>query len=946
MHNLKNIDLQIPRHRFVVVCGVSGSGKTSLALDTLYAEGQRRYIESFSPYTRQFLQRLDKPDFDALEGLPPAIAVARGGASRGNRSTVATATETADYLRLLFAQVSHLECYRCGLPVRAFDPQSTADALAAFPPHLRAMIGFPVTFPNRREAAEILADLQNQGFVRLILGPSTYNLSDDDRRSLATAISPKKTTEAVVVVDRVTCGDSSGRVAESLETAFHWGDGNIILMIEPAAQQDAAQSTLPLVPPIAQERSIDDQAWLELPLGRSRCCQACGIDYPDPQASLFSFNQPLGACPECEGFGDVMEIDLDLIVPDPSKSILQGAIAPWNTPSYRHELEELLAIAKKRKIPTDIPFSQLDAASLQIIREGSAEDSFGGLRGFFAYLERKKYKMHVRVFLSRWRSYRRCPTCQGKRFRDEALAYRIGTLHIAQIMDLQIDRAAEFFNQLPLSPREAVIARDPLDQIRRRLKYLQTVGLGYLQLSRTLRTLSGGENQRVSLTGALGSSLVNMLYVLDEPTVGLHPNDVDRLTTAVLELRDRGNTVVAVEHEESMMRAADHLVEMGPGAGAIGGKVVFEGSLDEMLDGSKSLTAQFLTGQRGQSITGGTRRPPRGFIQLQGARGNNLRGIDVRFPLGLLCLVTGVSGSGKSSLVMQTLFGALARRKRKPAVPTLPYDDCIGDGQIEDVLLIDQSPISRSPRSNPVTYIKAFDPIRNVFAETIDAKTRGMSAGCFSFNNVEGACQTCQGDGVLSIDMQFLADVTIQCPDCKGTRYRPEILNVRYRDASIADCLNLTVRQAMSFFRGHPKVLQQLQRLIDVGLDYVTLGQSATTLSSGEAQRLKLATFLASARRSRTLFILDEPTTGLHFSDIITLVDCFDALIAQGHSLLIVEHNVQLMQAADYLIDLGPGAAEQGGTVVAAGTPEEIMKVSASQTGQVLARLAEKKSPA
>jgi excinuclease ABC subunit A len=513
----------------------------------------------------------------------------------------------------------------------------------------------------------------------------------------------------------------------------------------------------------------------------------------------------------------------------------------------------------------------------------------------------------------------------------------VGAWDIAELMDLQVDRAAEFLDQLELPTREGEIALELLHQLRSRLGYLQTVGLGYLQLSRTLRTLSGGEGQRVALTGALGSALVNMLYVLDEPTAGLHPHDVERLSTAIVALRDRGNTVVAVEHDEAIIRRSDHLIEMGPGAGAAGGRVVFTGALEAMLESPESLTGAFLAGRRGRREGTPRRRPARGTIRLQGADGNNLRQLDVEFPLGLLCLVTGVSGSGKSSLVMQTLYPALCKRKRKKGPAPLAYREVIGDGQVEDVMLIDQSPISRSPRSNPVTYIKAFDAIREIFAETVEARTRGLSAGHFSFNSEKGRCEHCEGDGVLAIDMQFLADITMQCPSCHGTRFRPEILQVRYRDRNIAECLEMTVRQAMNFFRGHQGLQSKLQRLVDVGLEYVGLGQPATTLSSGEAQRLKLAAFLASARRRRTLFILDEPSTGLHFADIVKLIDCFDALLSDGHSLLVVEHNLQLMRAADHIIDLGPGAAEAGGRVVAAGTPEQIAAVDDSITGQCLA---------
>jgi excinuclease ABC subunit A len=655
---------------------------------------------------------------------------------------------------------------------------------------------------------------------------------------------------------------------------------------------------------------------------------------------LFNFNNPLGACPTCEGFGDLVDVDMDLVVPDKSLSLAAGAIAPWNTPSYEHEKLELLALAADYGIPVDVPFQKLTSKHLKLIQHGVPERNFGGLDGFFAWLDRKKYKMHIRVFASRFRSYRTCSDCGGKRFKPEALAYRIDGKSISDVLTMQAAEADAFFQALKLPQREAEIAAEPMRQIRERIGYLQDVGLGYLQLDRTLRTLSGGETQRVALTSALGSSLVNMLYVLDEPTAGLHPADVQRLSHAILGLRDRGNTVVVVEHDETMIRLADHVIEVGPAAGIAGGQIAFEGTTDELLADDESLTSQFLTGKRGWTLRDRQPRTPRGSIVLKGASGHNLKDIDVEFPLGVLCLVTGVSGSGKSSLVQDTLYGAIRQRKHQDAsVKPLPFKSITGLSQIDECMLIDQSPISRSARSAPVTYVNAFDPIRQVFAETIDAKTRNYGAGHFSFNNDKGQCSQCEGAGVLEVDMQFLADVSMQCPACQGSRYRDEVLAIHYRDRSIADVLNMTVREAYSFFRGHDKVQERLKRTVDVGLEYIKLGQPATTLSSGEGQRLKLAAFLASASRRRTLFILDEPTTGLHFADIVRLVDCFNALLADGHSLIVVEHNSLLMQAADHLIDLGPGAAAAGGRVVATGTPSEVANVKQSVTGRILKAL-------
>jgi len=631
---------------------------------------------------------------------------------------------------------------------------------------------------------------------------------------------------------------------------------------------------------------------------------------------------------------------MDLVVPDPSRSIREGAIAPWNSPAYSHELEELMTLAADYGVPVDVPFSALDEGQLAIIRHGVPEREFGGLDGFFAWLERRKYKMHIRVFLSRWRSYRPCPSCGGARLRPEALAVRIGERSIAQIAAMKVDEAQGFIAGLAMTDWERHVGHTMVQQVETQLGYLEQVGLGYLELDRPVRTLSGGEMRRVMMTSALGSTLVNMLYVLDEPSIGLHPRDVGQLLEAIRQLRSRDNTVVVVEHEEAMILAADQVIEIGPGAGERGGRIVFQGTPREMVEAETSLTGDYLAGRRGIVHGGSRRAPDHGWVRLAGARGNNLQDITVEFPLGVLCLVTGVSGSGKSTLVQDTLYPALCRRLRKDgANKPLEYDDVFGDGQIDDVIMVDQSPIGRTPRSNPVTYLKAFDEIRSVFAGTLEARTRGYSAGHFSFNVEGGRCAACRGDGYVQIDMQFLADVFMKCGQCNGRRYRNEILEVTYRGRSIADVLDMTVREAFTFFRGRPKVQARLKRLIDVGLDYVRLGQPANTLSGGEAQRLKLAAYMSSAKRGRCLFLLDEPTTGLHFSDIVQLLDCFDALLAVGHSLIVVEHNLQMMKAADYLIDLGPGAADEGGRVVAKGTPEMVANCSQSVTAKYLGKI-------
>ena len=968
VHNLKGIDLDIPHQKLVVLCGLSGSGKSSLALDTLYAEGQRRYIESFSAYTRQFLERLERPEAERIDGIPPAIAVTSKNASRSSRSTVGTATETSDYLRLLYARTAQVLCRQCGQEVRRDSPQSAAESLEALPAGTRYMIAFPLAISNEEEPSHTFRTLQGGGFIRVIADGRLVNLTEvptelsrsESRQRAENLSAPGGSGERpwYVVVDRLSAGSAADRIRDSLETAFAKGEGRCYAFVEDVARDVTAPAVAApegLVSPVAavdracdshcgdRKRGVpwvlDGRPWRRRGFSTRMACEDCSLEYPVPEPRLYSFNSPLGACPACEGFGNIIDIDMDLVVPDPGKSLKEGAIAPWESPAYSHELEELLALAPDYGIPVDVPFCQLAPSHRKLICDGVPERKFGGLRGFFAWLERRKYKMHIRVFLSRWRSYHLCPECGGTRLRPEALAARIGGKSIAEISAMKISDAARFFREVPLTDWQRQVGRMMLEQIAARLGYLEAVGLGYLALDRTLRTLSGGEVRRVALTSALGSSLVNMLYVLDEPSIGLHPRDIQRLIGAIQGLRDRGNTVVVVEHEEAILRAADQVIEIGPGAGERGGRVVFQGTPQEMEASTESLTGDYLAGRRGTAASGRRRLPDHGWIRLSGARGNNLKNITVEFPLGVLCVVAGVSGSGKSTLVQDTLYPALGRRMRKETSKPCDYDDVYGDGQIDDLVMVNQSPIGRSPRSNPVTYLKAFDEIRAVFAETPEARTRGYTAGHFSFNSDDGRCQTCKGDGQIEIDMQFLADVFMKCGQCHGTRYRDEILEVTYRGRSIADILEMTVREAFTFFRGRAKVQARLKRLINVGLDYIRLGQPAHTLSGGEAQRLKLAGYMSAAHRGRCLFLLDEPTTGLHFADIVQLLDCFDALLSVGHSFIVVEHNLQLMKAADYIIDLGPGAAEEGGRVVVQGTPELVANHPESITGQCLRKV-------
>ncbi len=954
VHNLKNVSVDIPRGKLVAVCGVSGSGKTSLALDTLYCEGQRRYIESFSAYSRQFLARLDKPDCDSINHLPPALAVTRSATYRGNRTTVGTASEVLEYLRIFFAKTAQVYCQSCGQPVLAYTPQTIASTITSWP-QARAMIGFRFTWSDAVELALALAELQAAGFVRIIASGRTINIGSIAREELAKLLTDCES--GLVIVDRIQTGpptsishpivakqatpavtelasDSGSnaqllRLTESLENAFKHGNGEVVLLVERNAatvdcQSEYAWTTM----------DVDGASWFLARFSQQLKCSRCDIEFPAASAQLFNFNSPLGACLKCEGFGDTIDLDPNLIVPDASISLRDGAIAPWNSPGYLNFWEEMMAAAKVRRIPVDIAFAKLSEEHVRWIYQGDPDLGYTGIDGFFAWLERKKYKMHVRVFLSRWRSYNPCPTCHGRRLNDGALAYRLCGFNFAQLCAMQIDPLIDMLQNTRLSIAQAEIARNVQEQSLQRLRCLQQVGLGYLTLDRTLRTLSGGEAQRTLLTTALGSSLVNMLYVLDEPSVGLHPHDVERLASAIIQLTDRGNTVVVVEHEDAILKKAELLIEVGPKAGNLGGEIVFTGS-PRLSQTAGSLTGAYLSGKK-RPLISDHRRESKHNLTIRGCTGNNLKEIDVTIPLGVLCVVCGVSGSGKSSLIQDTLFPAIHNRIHRKSASSLPFKSIEGLETIQDCILIDQSPVSRSPRSNPVTFVKAFDDIRKVFAETIDAKAGNFGPSHFSFNSDLGRCQTCEGDGVIQIDMQFLADVTMTCSACDGNRYRPEVLAVKHRDRNIAEVLRLTVAEAIEFFRGFTSVQSKLKVLVDVGLDYLQLGQSALTLSAGEAQRLKLASYLATAKRPRTLFIFDEPTTGLHPEDIGVLLKCFHRLIEGGHSLIVVEHNLHVIAAADHLIDLGPGAADQGGQVVASGTPESVAQDANSVTGRYL----------
>ena len=930
VHNLQSIDLTLPLRRLIVITGVSGSGKSSLAFDTLFAEGQRRYIESFSTYARQFLDRLEKPDADRIDHIPPAIAVRQNSTAGGGKSTVATATEIHDFLRLLFARAGQIVCPGCGRAIHSDTPQHALETISQFVEGTRFQIGFPtVTQQSDSDTAELLTELKQAGFARAIQNGRTIDLRD------GTLSSNPADTETWVVVDRLTAGSSGQeRILDSLETAFQHGDGRC-LVLESIGSHPAEDER--------QHVTIDDREWIVHRLNRQLSCDPCGREFQPPEPRLFSFNSPLGACPKCSGFGSIPAISFDRLVPDPSLSLRDGAIAAWTTPAYRHELDELLELAADYQIPVDVPFSDLEPQHLQLIHDGVPEREFGGLQGFFGWLERHKYKLSVRVFLNRWRVYETCPACEGHCLQPNALAVKLGGIHIAELCRRPLAEVNAFFDALArtLSPDKQEVTAAITGEARARLRYLTDAGLGYLSLDRPVRTLSGGESRRVALTAALGSSLVNTLYVLDEPSAGLHPRDNERVIDAIKRLRDAGNTVVVVEHDEAFLHEADELIDIGPGAGREGGRVVFQGIPTEIGAVEESVTGAFVSGRRSITVPSpeNRRKPGAARIRLEGVRHHNLNDLTVEFPLGLLCVVTGVSGSGKSSLVHETLYPALCRQLGQSCDVAQPGTfECItGCDDVDQVVLVDPSPVGRTRRSIPVTYLKAFDVIRGVFAETREARVRNFTATTFSFNAARGGrCPSCLGSGTVDIDMQFLADISMTCAECHGRRFRREVLEVKYRGRNIADVLDMTVHEAFTFFRTHPKLLKKLRFLSEVGLDYLPLGQPATTLSGGELQRLKLAAFLSEGAKSRTLFLIDEPTTGLHAADVERLLDCFAGLLSVGHSLIVIEHQLDVIKSADYVIDLGPEAGAAGGQLVVAGTPEQVAGDANSTTGRYL----------
>jgi excinuclease ABC subunit A len=935
-HNLKNLDLDLPRRAVVVITGPSGSGKSSLAFDTVYAEGQRRYVESLSTYAKQFLDRMEKPDVDRVEGISPAVAIEQRNPTKTSRSTVGTATEVHDYLRLLWARVGRTYCpgdhpdRPCGREVKPDTVQTATDAVLALPAGTRVMVCFPLPLSHKVTHALVVENLRALGFLRLMADGREMHLDE-----LPADVDLTRQQELLVIVDRLRADpDDTARLADSLQTAFTEGEGEAIV--------------IPIGPP--RMRFTE----------RFRCPDHPQIEFATPSPQLFSFNNPYGSCPECTGFGAVLRLDDSLIVPNASRSLAEGAVDPWSKPRYDTRRARLAQLAAKEGVSLDAPWGDLPERFRKIVLHG--QRGFQGVYDFFEELGEKRYKQYIRVFIRQYQSAQDCPVCGGAKLRAEALRVRVGGRTIAEVSALALGRLMPWLRAMregrtgadcpepPLSPQERGIADSILKELDSRVGFLCDVGLGYLTLDRQTRTLSGGEAQRITLSNALGSRLVDTLYVLDEPTIGLHPADNDRLLRLLVRLRDHGNTVIVVEHDPEAMRLADHLVELGPGSGELGGELMFQGTLQEMLV-SDTLTGRYLSGRERIEIPA-RRRPVDGpKLRLEGAREHNLKGDSAVFPLGALTVVTGVSGSGKSTLVHDVLYRAVERElsggettaKRHLGETVGGFERLLGTSQLREVVLVDQSPIGRTPRSNPVTYIKAYDEVRRIFASLPDSKRLGFGPGHFSFNVAGGRCEACKGEGQVQVEMVFMADVFVPCEICGGARFKPEVLTARYRGRSIQDVLEMTVDEAIRFFLHEDRLGEVLWHLQQVGLGYLRLGQPAPTLSGGEAQRIKVARELAmGARRGgKKLYILDEPTTGLHMDDIKKLLRVLGDLADAGHTVVLIEHNLDVIKTADWIVDLGPGAGPDGGHIVAMGRPEDVARVPESLTGQWLAPILE-----
>jgi excinuclease ABC subunit A len=924
-HNLKGFDLEIPRRAYTVITGPSGSGKSSLAFDTIYAEGQRRYVESLSAYARQFLERMEKPRVDSISGLSPAVAIEQKNPTRTSRSTVGTATEIYDYLRLMWARIGRTFCPKCGREMKPDTVQSVTDTIVSLPAGTRFAVAFPLKLSAKVTHDVVVENLRAQGFLRVAFGGDIVALDD-----LPADVDLTRVKDLLVVVDRLSVQDDvAGRLAESLGTSFREGDGDVVILF-----------------PSPVRSPIDGAEVQRLRFTDRFECANDGTRVPAPSPQLFSFNNPRGACPQCNGFGAILEYDESLVVPYPDRSLRDGAIDPWTKPRYENKRRLLADFARANRIPMDVPWSELTSTQREMLLHTNARRGYVGVFPFLRGLEEKRYKQYIRVFLRQYQTAQDCPTCRGTKLQPDALTVRVAGRTIAEISELPIDQLSVWLDTLELTEFEQKIAELILREARDRVRFLRDVGLDYLTLNRATRTLSGGEAQRIGLANSLGSRLVDTLYVLDEPSVGLHPRDMDRLLTLLRRLRDAGNTVLVVEHDPAAMEMADFMVELGPGSGTRGGDVVFAGPMSRVNE--SPLTGKYLTGELSVPLPAERRRVGPRWLTITGAREHNLHGVDVKIPLGAMTVVTGVSGSGKSTLVHDVLYHALETHlqgehsaKRHLGESVGAYESISGTEALDDVVLIDQSPIGKSPRSNPVTYVKAFDEIRAIFADAPLSRQRKYTPGTFSFNVDGGRCPKCEGAGFLEVEMVFMADVFVPCDECGGKRFKPGVLEVRVNGKNIDDVLAMTVDQAIRFFARDEKIGQALWHLQQVGLGYLTLGQPATTLSGGEAQRIKIARELALAgkRGGRKLYIMDEPTTGLHLDDIRKLVLVMERLVDAGHTLVLIEHNLDVIKLADWIIDMGPEGGVNGGRLVAMGRPEEIVDVPASHTGRWLAPL-------